>query len=88
MSNPLMAPSCFFRIQVLELKGIFKAHLKINAIKRLRSPSLQMRVYFFFSFVFLGLHPRHTEVPRLGVELELQLAAYTTAHINTGSLTH
>ena len=28
---------------------------------------------------FLGLHPRHMEVPRLGVQLELQLPAYTTA---------
>ena len=26
---------------------------------------------FFFSFVFLGLHPWLMEVPRLGVELEL-----------------
>ena len=26
-----------------------------------------------------GLHPRHMEVPRLGVESELQLPAYTTA---------
>ena len=32
----------------------------------------------FFFFVFLGPHPWHTEVPRLGVELELQLPAYTT----------
>ena len=30
-------------------------------------------------FVFLGLHPWHMEVPRLGVKLELQLLAYTTA---------
>ena len=30
-------------------------------------------------FFFLGLHPRHMEVPRLGVELELQPLAYTTA---------
>ena len=30
-------------------------------------------------FVFLGPHQRHMEVPRLGVELELQLQAYTTA---------
>ena len=29
--------------------------------------------------VFLGPHPRHMEVPRLGVKLELQLPAYTTA---------
>ena len=37
----------------------------------------------FFSFllflVFLGPHPQHMEVPRLGVESELQLPAYTTA---------
>ena len=33
-----------------------------------------------FSFVwFLQLHLRHMEVPKLGVELELQLPAYTTA---------
>ena len=32
------------------------------------------------SFVcFLGLHLRHMEVPRLGVELELQLLTYATA---------
>ena len=38
--------------------------------------------FFFFlslSFVFLGPHPLHMEVPRLGVQLELQLPAYTTA---------
>ena len=43
--------------------------------------------FFFFlfvfflggCFVFLGLYPRHMEVPRLGVELELQLPASTTA---------
>ena len=32
-----------------------------------------------FCFFFLGLHPRHMEVPRLGVESEIQLPAYTTA---------
>ena len=58
----------------------------------------------FLSFVFLGLHPQHMEVSRLGVLLELQLPAYTTAtatpdpshvcslhttaHGNAGSLTH
>ena len=29
--------------------------------------------------VFLGPHLRHMDVPRLGVQLELQLAAYDTA---------
>jgi len=30
-------------------------------------------------FVFLGPHPWQMDVPRLGVESELQLPAYTTA---------
>ena len=33
----------------------------------------------FFFFWFLGLHLRHMEVPRLGIESELQLPASTTA---------
>ena len=35
--------------------------------------------FFFFFFFFLGPHLRHIEVPRLGVESELQLPAYATA---------
>ena len=31
------------------------------------------------SSFFLGPHPWHVEVPRLGVESELQVLAYTTA---------
>ena len=31
------------------------------------------------SFAFLGPHPGHMEVPRLGGKSELQLLAYTTA---------
>ena len=34
---------------------------------------------FYLFFVFLGPYPRHMEIPRLGVELELQLPAYATA---------
>ena len=33
--------------------------------------SLFLFLFLFLSFVFLGPHPRHMEVPRLGVELEL-----------------
>ena len=33
----------------------------------------------FLINVFLGLHQQHMEVPRLGVESELQLLVYTTA---------
>ena len=34
---------------------------------------------FYFVFVFLGTHPWHMEVPRLGVKLELHLPTYATA---------
>ena len=34
---------------------------------------------FYFLKFFVGLHPRHMEVPRLGVRLELRLLAYATA---------
>ena len=34
---------------------------------------------FFLFFGFLGPHPRHVEVPRLGVKLELYLLAFATA---------
>ena len=53
---------------------------------------------YLFIFAFLGPHPKHTEVPRLGVELELPACAtatamldlihhmtYTTIHGHTGS---
>ena len=41
--------------------------------------ALLFLVDFFLSFVFLWLHQWHMEVPRLGVELELQLQPYTTS---------
>ena len=44
--------------------------------------------YFLNVLVFLWPHLLHIEIPRLGVESELQLMAYTTAHGNAGSLTH
>ena len=36
-------------------------------------------ISFLFFFCFLGLSPQHREVPSLGVELEVQPPAYTTA---------
>jgi len=44
----------------------------------------------FLFLIFLGLHPQHMEVPRLGVQSELQLPAYatTTATANAGSEPH
>ena len=35
-------------------------------------------IFIFLFFVFLGLHPQHMEIPRLGVQSDLQLPAYIT----------
>ena len=40
-------------------------------------------IYLFLPFS--GPHLWHMEVPKLGVELELQLLAYATTHSNVGS---
>ena len=58
-----------------ELKNIFLScsfPLTVN-----HTTSEAERTFFFFCF--LGLHTQHTEVPRLGVESELQLPAYISA---------
>ena len=39
----------------------------------------------FFFYIFIEPHPWHIEVPRLGVESELKLPAYTTATATMGS---
>ena len=59
--------------------------------------------YFLFLFGFLGLHPRHMEIPRLVVEWSCShqptpqpqqhriwaaSVTYTTAHCNSRSITH
>ena len=65
-------------IQLPYLCPNFPAHSqKIHLVPDARTPFLFVVVVF--AFCFLGLHPRHMEVPRLGVELELQLPAHTTA---------
>ena len=40
---------------------------------------IQTQVVLFFFSCFLGLHLRHMEVPRLGVQMELQRLSYTKA---------
>ena len=42
--------------------------------------SLSLCHFFFFEG---GLHPQHMDIPRLGVESELQLPAYATATATT-----
>ena len=52
-----------------------------QALPKLKAPiTSQLFLFcFVFVFVFLGLHQRHMEVPRLGVESEQQLPAYVIA---------
>ena len=66
----------------LDYKNV--AHLILRAKPPCLSPWISHRllVFFFFlifNFCFLGLHPRHMEVPRPGLELELLLLAYARA---------
>ena len=46
-------------------------------------PKETSKLYFilFYFIVFLGPHPWHMGVPRLGVKSELQLPAYNTASV-------
>ena len=57
---------------------------KINMLPKAiyRFSTIPIKILFLIiclSFVFLGPHLRHMEVPRLGVKSELQLLAYATA---------
>ena len=55
------------KLNILLLEGIFVL--------------LMFCLFVCLSFLpFLGLHPRRIEVPRPGVQSELQPLAYTTAH--------
>ena len=64
-------------------------HQFLNPLRHQETPRISFFSLFLFwvvffccCFVFLSFfkpHPRYTEVPRLGVESELQLPTYTTA---------
>ena len=50
-----------------------------HAKEALAKSEMQIKPFFLSFFNFLGLYMWHMIVPSLGVELELQLLAYTTA---------
>ena len=54
-----------------------------QTIKHILTPSKGGSV--FVCFCFLGLQPQHMELPRLGVELELQLPAECHSRSDSGS---
>ena len=58
-----------------------------NSIKWEDTLTLRLMSFFFF-FLRAKNKVWHMEVPRLGIESELQLLAYTAAHSNARSLTH
>ena len=56
----------------------------LNQLFKIPNQNFQLSLDTFCLFLllcFLGPHPMHMEVPRLGVESEEQLQAYTTATI-------
>ena len=73
---PLSHPACS-----LPSTGTPYTTLHLSVCFQKSQPMTAFLKYFFsfFFFVFLGPHPWHMEVPRLGAESELQLLANTTA---------
>ena len=62
-----------------ELKGYFLKPQSWCSVEPAGQKGLKPRFHpGLFNFSFSGLHVWHVEVPRLGVESELQLLAYTT----------
>ena len=65
-------------------KGFSQSHMKISGKlgMELRFSSLLVQDSFSNFFFFWGHHMWHMEIPRLGVKLELQLPATTTARLD------
>ena len=73
----VLNPLCHKETLVIFSTWFFSHGSLQNQSKCQISPKHWCYVRFFF-FFFLGPHPRHIEVPRLGVKLELLLPAYPT----------
>ena len=77
----ILASFVFWKFKYSQNKCIcvrkeWRIYLKCTVTKV--SPTYYNYYYFLF-FGFLGPHPQHMEVPRLGVKPELQLPVYATA---------
>ena len=68
----ILSCMCYWHIFAINL-------LSVALFTNIFSHSVGCLFIKFFFFVFLGLHLQHMEVPRLGVQLETELLAYTTA---------
>ena len=82
LQNPSRNPLCSLLSLFLIVKLPRGPHNAVpGEVTRVSSPNSQaiLLFAFFCLFVFLEWLSRHMEVPRPGVESELQLLAYTTA---------
>ena len=68
MGNPTLGLSEPTRVPILVTDPI-TAYLTEFVLEQLCDTALGL--FFSFFFVFLGPHPQHMEIPRLGVESEL-----------------
>ena len=64
--------------ETLYVTIFLKPNLKLGCYYAFTLAGSLKKELFFFS-CFLGPYPKHMEVPRLGVQLELQLPANATA---------
>ena len=64
--------------QTIELLKTYDQELPETVFKQLEvSAKFMFSFFFLFFFCLLGLHMQHIEIPRLGVQSELQLPAYS-----------
>ena len=67
-------------LPILVTYSLFSFTSETTLSKIIQKSNLMVQLNFkIFFFRFLGSHLQHMDVPRLGVKLELQLPAYTTA---------
>ena len=70
--------NCRRIILLVTVYYVRRYHPSVPSMGKQKTKQNKILLYFFI-FCFLGLHPQHVDVPRLGVESELYLLAYTTA---------
>ena len=76
----------FFQTSLVRSRIAERCRIFLTAGKHIFPPYQENFIIFLFIYLFvclfiyfLGLHPWHMEVPRLGVDSELQLPIYITA---------
>ena len=69
---------------------VFPAHPITNAQKKKPTAFsfFLVKIFFFFFFGFLGPHPRHMEIARLGVESGATATGLRQSHSNSTSKLH